>query len=172
MRGLRRLDEKQDAHHVARRSPIMSRLVFATVLACIASSIAAAKELCIQLDTGGSSGSRIVLKKVKLGRGNVAPAQGYFARYDPGTLTYGEFSPIDGGSIVNSNGDIVLGLAWHEVAIRANNYNVLNDNIAVNVGCTAGPDGKLGVLDPCSAYVSNQAASAHVILCEDVAPIP
>ena len=40
------------------------------------------------------------------------------------------------------------------------------------LGCTAGSDGKIGVLDPCVAFVLSEFADAHIIPCDAAPPIP
>jgi hypothetical protein len=42
----------------------------------------------------------------------------------------------------------------------------------INLGCSPGADGKIGLVDTCEGFVFEVAATAHVIDCDDVPPIP
>lgn len=149
----------------------MARILVAVALMCAVVSVARAKDVCVQIDTGGGTGATILMKKVKGGRGTFGPIHGYVNYPDPVTAL-ARLDPAVGEAIVSSTGDLVVGMTWHEVTLAGNgSTNVLNDLIAVHLACHAGADGKIGVADPCDAYVAG-FGTGHVISCKDVAPVP
>lgn len=78
--------------------------------------------------------------------------------------------------MASSQGDLIVGLTWHEVSMlrRGNDtvpsLNVLDGIVAINLGCPAGPDGKIDVLDTCDGFVANGSVDAHVVPCKDTTP--
>jgi hypothetical protein len=134
-------------------------------------SVAAAKDLCIQLNTGTFAGSQLVLKKVKLGKRTFGPLQGYFAIYIPVGGTF-LFAPLHGSSIRNAVGGLALGIEVPDVDIQGTSGIAVGSSSSpttVNLVCNPGPDGKLDELDPCSG---NAIGGTHVIACPDAMPIP
>jgi hypothetical protein len=151
----------------------MSRAALVLAISCVTASLSFAKDLCIQVDTSSYAGSQVVMKKVKLSHNTAGPIQGYLARYNPATLQFGLFYPIDGQSIVNAIGVIALGIALHDVAVESGGSSTgSGPGSALSLSCQPGSDGKLNVLDTCSGFVSGQSAVGHVIPCKDVVPIP
>ena len=150
----------------------MARITAAFALTCIIAPAALAKDVCIQVDKGFYAGSVIALKKVKLGPGSFGPVHGYFARFY--LSGFPEFSPLDGQSVVSAiSGNLVVGVSSHDVISRdTGNFSVGMSISAINLGCTAGSDGKIGILDPCVAFVLSEFADAHIIPCDDAPPIP
>lgn len=147
----------------------MKRVMFALALVCALAPTAIAKELCIRLNTGAA----IRLKDVKLGKQKFGPVHGYYQDLDP-SHGFVRVSPLQGQAITSSTGNLVVGLSFYETTINAGgNFNVLNDIFAINLGCTAGPDGKIGLLDSCDTFAFNgSSGTAQVIACKDVASVP
>jgi hypothetical protein len=76
---------------------------------------------------------------------------------------------------VSSTGDLVVGLAWPLAFIdedgKGSTLSAPSSNQTLWLACTAGPGGKIGVLDSCpNAFVLNDNVASHVIPCKDVAP--
>ena len=150
----------------------MARITAAFALTCILVPVALAKDLCVQVDQGFYAGSVIALKKVKLGPGSFGPVHGYFARFF--LSGFPEFSPLDGQSLVSEiSGNLVVGVSSYDVISRdTGNFSVGTSISPINIGCTAGSDGKIGVLDTCTAFVLSEFDGAHIIPCEAAPPIP
>jgi len=134
---------------------------------------ALAKDLCLQADTGGYSGSHILLKDVSLSARKFGPVHGYFAAWDPVDHAFRQFFPVDGQAIVSSSHNLILGLTMHEILIRsdASSFEALR-LFAINLACVPGPNGKIGLLDECRGYIFEKPTMGHVISCHDVPLIP
>src|SRR5262245_62497306 len=78
---------------------------------------ALAKDLCLQADTGGYSGSHILLKDVSLTARKFGPVHGYFARWDYVDHAFRQFFPVDGQAIVSSKHFLILRITMHEILI-------------------------------------------------------
>lgn len=151
----------------------MSRSLLVLALAAVSASAAFAKDLCIQVDNSSFAGSQIVVKKAKLGAGNVAPAQGYFAQFSQSSLSFADFRPMAGGSVVSSTGDLALGMTLYSPTVGpGGSVGNGTGSSTINCLCHAGPDGKIGALDSCSLDFDVTGATGHVVPCTDVVAIP
>src|SRR5262245_13559288 len=121
-----------------RRGYTMSRTVLALTLTFLGASAACAKNLCFQFNSGPIAGSQLVLKKMKLGRGNVGPIQGYLARYEGGPNGINAYSPVYGQSAVNDEGDVVMAISLHLVNVYSGGYSLGSDVTPVNAVCDSG----------------------------------
>jgi hypothetical protein len=155
----------------------MKMHLVAIALVCAVASPALSKDLCVQVDEGAFAGSVIVLQKVKLGPQQYGPVHGYLRRFSGTPLpdSFGNAFPLFGQAIVSSTGDLVVGLAWPLAFIdedgKGSTLSLPADNQTLWLACTAGPDGKVGVLDSCpDAFVLNDNVPSHVVPCKDVAP--
>ena len=71
------------------------------------------------------------------------------------------------------SGNLVVGVSSHDVISRdTGNFSVGTSISPINIGCTAGSDGKIGILDPCTTFVLSECADAHIIPCDAAPPIP
>ena len=143
-------------------------------LVCSLASPALSKDLCVQIDEGVFGGSVIVLKRVKLGAQQFGPVHGYLRRFSP-PASFGNAFPLDGQALVSSTGNLVMGLNWPLAFIDADGDTstlaLPSGNQTIWLACNAGPDGKIGPLDPCpNAFVLNANVASHVVPCKDVAP--
>jgi hypothetical protein len=152
----------------------MSRRVLAIAILSIAASAAQAKDVCIQIDSGTFAGSAIVLKKAKVGKGNVAPAQGYVARYSSATFSYFGAQPIHGATVVNVAGtDLALAIEIPPAAVSSGgSFNGSSSPSRLSMTCSLGADHALNVLDNCGAYLDGSFVSSHVIDCSDALRVP
>ena len=148
-----------------------SRLILALALSCATASVALAKDLCIQLNTGGFAGSHLVVKKAKLGKSTAGPAEGYLARYAGSPDFF--FYPIYGATIINAAGNVGVGVEVANVNIIGSGGSGSSSGspTVITLNCYAGADGKLGSLDTCDGLAPN-ASSGHVIPCAEAMQIP
>jgi hypothetical protein len=150
----------------------MSRTFLVLTLSVLTASATLAKDLCIQVDTGGYAGSQIVVKKAKLGARNVGPAGGYMARFDANTLTFDQFQPMAGQSVVDTNGDLALGMMLYDSSVSPNGSGIGTTSQAVSCLCNGGADRKINILDFCSVVIGPSIANGHIVDCTDVVAIP
>jgi len=148
----------------------MTRAVAALAAFCLLATPALAKDLCVGID-GYAPGTTVLLKNVK-GRGTLGPVSGYINHPDP-VGGGARLSPVSGTALTSSDGVLVAGLTWHEVALYPNGAtNVLNDLFAIHLACEPGADGKLAEGDGCDTYIVSSFRTGQVISCKTVAPIP
>jgi hypothetical protein len=148
-----------------------SRQILALALSCATASVALAKDLCIQLNSGSFAGSHLVVKKAKLGKSAAGPVEGYLARYVGSPDFF--FSPIYGATIINAAGNIGVGVEVANVNIVGSGGSGSSSGspTVITLNCRAGSDGKLGVLDPCDGLAPN-ASTGHIIPCAEAMQIP
>ena len=152
---------------------MIARVPVALLLIAVTASAGFAKDLCIQLDSGTSAGSQIVVKKAKLGARNVAPASGYLARFSANALAFTSFQTMAGGSLAASNGDLALGMTLYAPSVSAGGGSGNGtSSTTVNCLCPAGSDHKLNVLDFCNIHLDISFASGHVVDCTDLVAVP
>lgn len=152
----------------------MARFALALALVCSLASEVHAMRFCIQLDEGTFAGSQIVLRRARLAPGNVDSLEGYFARYSPSSGKIIQFNPIYGASIVNSAGDAALALTFHDVFVTQGGRGSGSVGpTTFSISCGPGPDGKLNVLDTCTARNPNVSpVAAHVVDCVPETAVP
>ncbi len=122
-------------------------LLFGLVLLSTSAPPALAKDVCIEIANGVFPGSIYVLKDVKLGARKSGPVHGYWAKFEVG---FQQFAPVQGQAIVSSTRTLIVGLALHNITINADaSGQVFAGIFGVNLRCTPGADGKLGVADAC-----------------------
>lgn len=144
----------------------MARSLVAMLLVCLAVSSSDARDICIQLDTGGYAGSQVVLKKARLARRNVNPLSGYLAFYSQSQAAFSTNFPLTGQAIVNPVNQVGLGMTMYSVSVGASSAGSSSSaNVSLNLVCTMGPDGTLSVLDLCSGSISGQSVASHVVDC-------
>lgn len=152
----------------------MSRRICRSMLALGLSFLipgsALAKDLCIQIDTGVYVGSVMVLKKARVTRHSTAPLQGYLAIY--GASSYYAFQPLHGGSVVNGQGEMVLGMTLQVAEVHATGTSIGPSSTVINFTCAPGSNGVVDTLDACSGYAAQNACTGHVIPCLPSAAIP
>ena len=141
-------------------------------------SPALSKDLCVQVDEGIFAGSVIVLKGLKQAPGQYGPVHGYLRRFNAGLPPgFGDAFPLHGQALVSSTGNLVVGLTWPLARIGVggdvSTLVLPSANQTLWLACTAGPDGKVGVLDSCpNAFVLNDNVASHVIPCKDAPDLP
>lgn len=151
----------------------MHRAIIALSIVCVTASAALAKDLCIQIDTGGFAGSQLVLKKAKVTRRSVAPVQGYFAKYSAFSNSFFSFVPLYGQSVVNSNGHMALGITFQAAVVGpGGSGNGTGTPQWISMTCTPGIDTTVSLLDSCSLIINNSSENAHVVGCSSDAAIP
>jgi hypothetical protein len=151
----------------------MFRAVLSVTFVCAMASVALGKDLCIQLNTVYFPGAQLVLKKVKLGPRNVAPLQGYLA-YSSRPSAFDSFYPLYGGSVVDSGGVVAFAMSVHRVFVGPGfgTGGDMSATYAISLRCQPGPDGKVNLLDQCSANVNSVDTTALVVACKDGVAIP
>lgn len=149
------------------------RTMLAFVLLCLVASTAPAK-ICIVVDSGAFLDSQFVLLKSSLAPGKIAPLQGYFARFDPASATYSQFSPLNGQSVVSSAGTGALGFVVHMVEVTPNGGGGLGAGADPDVQllCIPTSKGKLGIGDTCSGSYGGSTIPSHFITCGSSVAIP
>jgi hypothetical protein len=154
----------------------MTRIVSACVLSLLVASIAVASTSCIVIDTAGEFlNSQFVLLHAKLSPGSTAPLQGYFAQFDPILLTFINFSPFSGQSIVNHAGsNAALGMVVYHTDVSANG----GGSAALpgsNVQLVCGPaQGSKSIVKGgmCFGAVDSTVIDAHFTPCGSATNIP
>ena len=148
-----------------------SRPILALALSCATASAALAKDLCIQLNSGGFAGSHLVLKKAKLGKSAAGTVEGYLARYAGSPDFF--FYPIYGATIINAAGSFGVGVEVANVYIvgTGGSGSASGSPTVITLNCTPGPDGKLSTLDPCFGNAPN-SSTGIVIPCAEAMQIP
>lgn len=141
----------------------------AVAVTCAMVSVAWAKDVCIHIQSGNFVGSRILMTKVKTGKGSFGPVHGYIDY--PNVITNTPLlGPASGQAMVTSGGDLVAGLTWHQGMLESNGTaNVTGSSTTVRIVCEAGSDAKIGEGDACQ---TNGPSAGPVISCKDVAPVP
>jgi hypothetical protein len=141
----------------------MSRRALALALSLSLTSVALARNLCIQFDNGSLAGSQLVLKKVKLGRLNVGPVQGHLAIFSQILTAFGTFEPIYGPSVVNANGDVAMGITVPAAGVLPGGGLTSGTGATpLNVTCSTTGDGSLDVVDPCGAQCGSATWSSTI----------
>jgi hypothetical protein len=112
------------------------------------------------------------VKKAKVGAGNVAPVQGYLARFNQNSLSFTTFAPIAGGSVVSSAGILALGMTLYGPFVGTSIFGVGTGSADLSCLCQPGTNGKIDVPDSCGLAFDNVGASGHVVKCTDAVAIP
>ena len=148
-----------------------SRLILAMALSCATASVALAKDLCIQLNSGTFAGSHLVVRKAKLGKAAAGAVEGYLARYAGSPDFF--FYPIYGATVINAAGTLGVGVEVANVHIVGSGGSGMSSGspTVITLNCRPGADGKLGALDPCDGFAPN-ASTGHVIPCAEAMQIP
>jgi hypothetical protein len=147
--------------------------MLAVALSCITGSVALAKDFCLVVDSPAVfADSQFVLKNAKLGPRTAAPVQGYYALFDSVSLTYADFYPLSGQSVVNSSGHGVLGFTVYDIFVTGSGGGGATNNFDVKLTCEPGSDGKIGIMDSCSGTFGMGGLVGHFITCGSQVKIP
>lgn len=136
------------------------------------SSVAHAGPVCIQDDTNGNA---LVLQKSTFKRGKAGAASGYMAVYTPTGFVA---KAITVSTVTSTGGYVGIGVTeYPPVIAKLGSVNSIQTTF-YNIACTLGTDGKISVLDPCTAIVTvlgggaPQSRDMHVVECVDEYRIP